>query len=178
MYSLPWSEMIWTSVVLFASLGLMEMKRLATWPAVEHPIDRISAEDGCDFLLRGKHDEGRLQQAGADDRRRLRLLDDDGSGRIRLEVWLLGVGGGGESVGGCGDAANTEMADKSRDDFTAGPFRNMVMARFMLSPLGQTARCPREVRTSRPAWIAEPCPWAWSKTLRSCGCRDSTRRPS
>ena len=31
-YSFPWSETICTSVVVFATLGLIEMKRLATWP--------------------------------------------------------------------------------------------------------------------------------------------------
>ena len=41
------------SVLVFASFGLMLMKRLATWPPSKNPVHRVSTEDGSDLLLGG-----------------------------------------------------------------------------------------------------------------------------
>ncbi len=62
--------------------------------AVEDPVHRVPTEDGGDLLLGGKHDQGRLQQAGADHRRRLRLGHRDGARRVRLKGCVRGDGAG------------------------------------------------------------------------------------
>ena len=41
--------------------------------AVEDPIHRVAAEDSGDLLLGRKQDERRLQETGANHRRRVRL---------------------------------------------------------------------------------------------------------
>jgi hypothetical protein len=59
-------------------------------PGVEHPIHCVTTEHRGDLLLCGKQDQCRLQEAGADHRRGLRLGHRDRARRIRLEVMWLG----------------------------------------------------------------------------------------
>ncbi len=58
--------------------------------AVKDPIHRVAGKDVGDLLLGGKHDERRLQQAGADHRGRVRLGHGDGARRVRLQGGVLG----------------------------------------------------------------------------------------
>ena len=66
--------------------------------AVEHPIDRIAGKDVRNFLLGWKKNQSRLQQAGPDHRRRVRLGHSDRARRARLKMFGLGGGMTGNSM--------------------------------------------------------------------------------
>ena len=55
------------------NLGLYADEAAGDMTAVEYPVHRVSGEDIGDLFLRWQNDERRLQQAGADHRRRSRL---------------------------------------------------------------------------------------------------------
>ena len=60
--------------------------------AVEDPVHRVAGKDVGDLLFGGKHNQRRLEQAGANLRRRLRFRDDDRARRAGLEWVRIGRG--------------------------------------------------------------------------------------
>ena len=81
------------SVVLFGDLRLDADEAAGDVAAIENPIHRIAGKDVRDLLLGRKHDQRRLQQAGADHRRRVRLGHGDGARRARLQGASASGGG-------------------------------------------------------------------------------------
>jgi hypothetical protein len=53
---------------------------------IEDPTDRIAAEDSSDLFLGGQLNQGGLKQTRADQGRSLGIDDDEGAGRVGLEV--------------------------------------------------------------------------------------------
>ncbi len=103
-YSLPWSETMWMSVVAVRDFRLDADEAAGDMAAIEDPIHGVAGEDSCDLLLGRKQNQRRLQQAGANHRRRVRLGDGDGARSVRLKVMRFG---GGVDADGCGSKSES-----------------------------------------------------------------------
>ena len=72
--------------MLFATFGLMLMKRLATWPPSKTQSTVSPAKTLATFSSAGSTINVDCSKAGADHRRRVRFGHGDGARRVRLKV--------------------------------------------------------------------------------------------
>ena len=102
---MPWSEMMWTLVLLFAAaaLGFHAHEAAGDVTRIEDPVIRVSAEDRGYLLLGWKLKERRFVEKGPYDRGRGRSAYLDGSGSL-----LLGMEAGGTGDTDCKERARGE----------------------------------------------------------------------